>query len=412
MIRGDRGAMRGATAPWRPGGQRRGGRWAAAGHPGARRPWRAACDPGAFRGTVPASDVDSALTRRWLIVTWLNRGTLHLVRDPATDVAVVQVAADHLTGVPLGDSDALKVGDYVVAVGNPFGLGETVTFGIVSALGRSGLGIEGYEDFIQTDASINPGNSGGALVNLDGEVVGINTAIVGPSGGSVGIGFAIPINMARDVMDQLIAHGEIKRAQLGVTIQDLTPDLAKTSGLNVEMGAVVNEVIAGSPADKAGIKAGDVITKENGRPISGASDLRNKIGLMSIGSELHITLIRNGGSQEVTAVLTEAKVEKRPPGGPEAKSYNRTAACDSPRGLLNQAKACTRPLKPAAAQMSDPRAEISRLPGRQVPGPAAKAPTRRRASHIGPCRRGSGPTAPRARRSDRRCRHRYAGARG
>ena len=234
--------------------------------------------------------------------------------DPATDVAVVQVEADHLTGVPLGDSDAIKVGDYVVAVGNPFGLGETVTFGIVSALARSGLGIEGYEDFIQTDASINPGNSGGALVNLNGEVVGINTAIVGPSGGSVGIGFAIPINMARDVMNQLIAHGEIKRAQLGVSMEDLTPDLATTLGLNVEAGAVVDEVIANSPADKAGIEAGDVITKVNGQPISGASDLRNKIGLMSIGSELHITLVRNGAPQEVTAVLTEAKAEKRPSG--------------------------------------------------------------------------------------------------
>ncbi len=136
--------------------------------------------------------------------------------DPVTDVAVIQVAAEHLTGLPLGNSDALRVGDYVVAVGNPFGLGQTATLGIVSALGRSGLGIEGYEDFIQTDAAINPGNLGGALVNLNGEIVGINTAIVGPI--NVGIGFAIPVNMARDIMDQLIAHGEIKRAQLGVTI--------------------------------------------------------------------------------------------------------------------------------------------------------------------------------------------------
>ena len=192
--------------------------------------------------------------------------------------------------VPLADSSSVKVGDTVMAFGNPFGLKFTVTRGSVSALGRTGLGIEGYEDFIQTDASINPGNSGGALVNLNGEVVGINTAIVGPSGGNIGIGFAIPINMARDIMDQLIAHGEIKRAQLGVTIQDLTPDLAKTSRLNVEMGAVVNEVIAGSPAENAGIQAGDVITKVNGQPISGASNLRNKIGLMPIGSELHITL--------------------------------------------------------------------------------------------------------------------------
>jgi len=230
--------------------------------------------------------------------------------DPTTDIAVVQVAADHLTGVRLGDSDALKVGDYVVAVGNPFGLGQTVTFGIVSALGRTGLGIEGYEDFIQTDASINPGNSGGGLVNLNGELVGINTAIIGPSGGNVGIGLAIPINLARDVMDQLIAHGEIKRGHLGMMIQNLTPDLAKALRLNVETGALVTEVIAGSAAEKAGITAGDVITAVNGQSISSASDLRNKTGLLAIGTVLHITLIRNGASQQVTAELAEAKVKR------------------------------------------------------------------------------------------------------
>jgi len=227
--------------------------------------------------------------------------------DPVTDIAVVQVAADHLRGLPLGNSDVLRVGDYVVAVGNPFGLGQTATLGIVSALGRTGLGIEGYENFIQTDAAINPGNSGGALVNLNGEVVGINTAIVGPA--NIGIGFAIPVNLARDIMDQLIAHGEIKRGQLGVSIQDLTPEMAKS--LNVAGGAVVTEVVAGSPADKAGIKAGDVIAKVNGHPISGASDLRGKISLMPIGSELHITVIRKGTSQEVTAVLAEAKTKPR-----------------------------------------------------------------------------------------------------
>jgi len=226
--------------------------------------------------------------------------------DPVTDVAVVQVAPDQLTGVPFGDSSALKVGDYVVAVGNPFGLSQTVTFGIVSALGRSGLGIEGYEDFIQTDAAINPGNSGGALVNLNGELVGINTAIVGSSG-SVGIGFAVPVNMARDVMEQLIAHGEIKRAQLGVAIQDLTPEVAKALRLKVAKGAVVTGIVAGSPAEKAGITVADVIIKVNDQPISGSADFRNKISLMPIGSQTHITLIRNGVSQEVTAVLAEAK---------------------------------------------------------------------------------------------------------
>jgi Do/DeqQ family serine protease len=169
--------------------------------------------------------------------------------DPATDLAVIQIKADNLSGLPLGDSDLLKVGDYVVAVGNPFGLGQTVTLGIVSALGRTGLGIEGYEDFIQTDASINPGNSGGALVNLKGELVGINSAIIGPSGGNVGIGFAVPIKMARSVMEQLIAHGEIKRGQLGVTIQDLTPELARGLKLDIEKGAVVSQVAAGSAAE-------------------------------------------------------------------------------------------------------------------------------------------------------------------
>lgn len=230
--------------------------------------------------------------------------------DAATDLAVVKIAADRLTSLPLGDSSALKVGDYVVAVGNPFGLGQTATFGIVSALGRTSLGIEGYEDFIQTDASINPGNSGGALVDLKGELVGINSAIIGPSGGNVGIGFAIPVNMARSVMDQLIAHGEVKRGQLGITMQDLTPELAKALKIDASKGAVVNEVVPGSAAEKAGIKSGDVITRVNGQPVSGASDLRNTIGLLTIGAELRFTVVRNGESRELTAVLAEPKTEK------------------------------------------------------------------------------------------------------
>jgi serine protease Do/serine protease DegQ len=199
------------------------------------------------------------------------------------------------------------VGDYVVAIGNPFGLGQTVTSGIVSALGRSGLGIEGYEDFIQTDASINPGNSGGALINLKGELVGINTAIIAPGGGNIGIGFAIPINMARQIMDQLIAHGEVQRGRIGVQIQDLTPELAEAFKVDVTDGAVVSQVTPGSPAEKAGVKAGDVVIEVNGQPIKGSSDLRNKIGLMRIGEKVALTLIRDGKRQTIDMVVGEVQ---------------------------------------------------------------------------------------------------------
>ncbi|HNE00032.1 MAG TPA: trypsin-like peptidase domain-containing protein, partial [Plasticicumulans sp.] len=191
--------------------------------------------------------------------------------DPDTDVAVVQVPAKNLSALPLADSDGLRVGDFVVAIGNPFGLGQTVTSGIVSALGRSGLGIEGYEDFIQTDASINPGNSGGALVNLRGELIGINTAILAPSGGNVGIGFAIPINMARQVMDQIVRHGAIRRGLLGVATQDLTPQLAQAFGIRTDQGAVISQIGAKSAAEKAGLRVGDVIT---------TASLRHKIAIL------------------------------------------------------------------------------------------------------------------------------------
>lgn len=230
--------------------------------------------------------------------------------DPATDVAVVQIPAKGLTGLVLGDSDNLKVGDYVVAVGNPFGLEQTVTSGIVSALGRTGLGIEGYENFIQTDASINPGNSGGALVNLRGELVGINSAIIGPSGGNVGIGFAIPINMARQVMEQLIAHGKVSRGQLGIRIQDLTPSLAKAFKLETLEGALIAKVISKSPAEKAGLEAGDVITGVNGKPVRNSADLRNQIGLLPVGTEVQLDIIHKGKSEHVTARLAEAVPEK------------------------------------------------------------------------------------------------------
>src|SRR6201981_2770929 len=180
-------------------------------------------------------------------------------RDPETDIAVLQIPGGGLSAVPMGDSDRLQVGDFALAIGNPFGLGQTVTSGIVSALGRSGLGIEGYEDFIQTDASINPGNSGGPLVNLQGECVGINTAILAPGGGNIGIGFAVPISMARRVMDQLVRYGEVKRGRIGVASQDLTPELAQAMNTKQTVGAVIARVEAGSAAEQAGLKTGDLV---------------------------------------------------------------------------------------------------------------------------------------------------------
>ena len=219
--------------------------------------------------------------------------------DPETDIAVLKVKPDNLTEVQYADSTALRVGDYVIALGNPFGLGQTVTSGIVSAVGRTGLGIESYEDFIQTDASINPGNSGGALVNLRGELVGINTAIIGPSGGNVGIGFAIPINMARKIMDQLIEHGQIERGRIGVQIQDLTPELAEAFGVEHDSGAVVSQVVPGSPAEEAGIKSGDVIIEMNNNPVMGSSDLRNKVGVLRVGDRVRVIVIREGQQQEI-----------------------------------------------------------------------------------------------------------------
>jgi len=230
--------------------------------------------------------------------------------DPATDVAVVQVPGDSLTALPLGDSDQLRVGDYVVAIGNPFGLEQTVTSGIVSALGRSGLGIEGFESFIQTDASINPGNSGGALVNLKGELVGINAAIVGPSGGNIGIGFAIPINMAKSIMDQLIAFGKVKRGQLGIKIQDLTPEMVKTLGIENGQGALVAGVTPGSPAAQAGIQAGDVITTVNGQNVRSAADLRNRLGLLPVGSAVQLGVIHDKAPMQVTTVLAAVQPVK------------------------------------------------------------------------------------------------------
>jgi serine protease DegQ len=228
--------------------------------------------------------------------------------DPATDVAVIKIPSDNLTEVKTTDSDILKVGDFVVAIGNPFGLGQTVTSGIVSALGRSGLGIEGYEDFIQTDASINPGNSGGALVNLRGELTGINTAIIAPNGGgNVGIGLAIPINLALQIMEQLLDTGEVKRGFLGVSIQDLSPSLAEAFGLKGQHagGAIINEVLKGSPADKAGLRAGDIVISTDGKKIKNGADLRNRVGLLPVGEKIKFTILRDGKESEILVTVEE-----------------------------------------------------------------------------------------------------------
>ena len=228
--------------------------------------------------------------------------------DPEADVAVIQIPADNLSALKIADSSRLKVGDFVVAIGNPFGLGQTVTSGIVSALGRSGLGIEGYEDFIQTDASINPGNSGGALVNLRGEFVGMNTAILAPSGGNVGIGFAIPSNMATRLMESLVQHGEVRRGLLGVTTQDLTPELVKAFALKSQHGAVVSRVDAGSPAEKAGLEPGDIIVAVNGQEIkNGSSQIRTAIGLLQIGDTANIEIMRGDERKTVQATIGKPK---------------------------------------------------------------------------------------------------------
>jgi len=232
-------------------------------------------------------------------------------RDPETDIAVLQISGSGLTAVPMGDSDHLQVGDFVLAIGNPFGLGQTVTSGIVSALGRS-PGIEGYEDFIQTDASINPGNSGGPLVDLQGRIIGINTAIVAPSGGNVGIGFAVPINMAHQVMDQLIAGGEIKRGRIGVQIQDLTPDIAQALGTNRTQGAVIAKVFPGSPAERAGLRSSDLVVAVNGAPIHNGAELKNRVGLSKIGDSVELTILR-GSAERTVAVRVDQFAARRQP---------------------------------------------------------------------------------------------------
>ena len=227
-------------------------------------------------------------------------------RDPATDMAVLQLQGtkSNLKAIALGDSDKIEVGDFVVAIGNPFGLGQTVTSGIVSALGRTGFGKQGYEDFIQTDASINPGDSGGALVDLRGQLVGINTAIISPGGGNVGIGFAVPINMARRVMEQLVQHGEVRRGQIGISIRDHGADLAAKESYE---GALIAEIASGSPAEKAGLQKGDIIKVVDGTPIRSASQLRNAIGLTPVGDRVDLRFERNGAVRSASVEVGPAK---------------------------------------------------------------------------------------------------------
>lgn len=228
--------------------------------------------------------------------------------DPESDVSVIQIKAEKLVALKVANSDKLRVGDFVVAIGNPFGLGQTVTSGIISALGRSGLGIEGYEDFIQTDASINPGNSGGALVNLRGELIGINTAIIAPSGGNVGIGFAIPSNMAISLKKQLVKFGVVRRGQLGITVQDLTPELAQAFKLGTQQGVVISGVEKGSSADSAKLRSGDIILAVNGRKIQSSTRLRNTLGLLSVGETARLKILRNGKKRTVKLKIGKRKI--------------------------------------------------------------------------------------------------------
>lgn len=226
--------------------------------------------------------------------------------DSASDIAVVKINATHLTSVPFGNSDKVQVGDFVVAIGSPFGLlTQSVTSGVVSAMNRSDLGIENYENFIQTDAPINPGNSGGALVNLEGQVIGINTAIIAPSGGNVGIGFAIPSNMVMNVMDQLIKYGKVTHGLLGVMIQNLTPDLADALNASGVKGALITQVNPGTPGAKAGLQAKDIVEAVNGNPIDNAAQLRNAVGLTRIGSEITLKVLRNNKNLNLTVKLSQ-----------------------------------------------------------------------------------------------------------
>ncbi|MBZ6388078.1 MULTISPECIES: serine endoprotease DegP [Pantoea] len=232
-------------------------------------------------------------------------------KDPRSDIALVQlIDAKNLTAIKIADSDNLRVGDYTVAIGNPYGLGETVTSGIVSALGRSGLNVENYENFIQTDAAINRGNSGGALVNLNGELIGINTAILAPDGGNIGIGFAIPSNMVKNLTGQMVEYGQVKRGELGILGAELNSELAKAMKVDAQRGAFVSQVLPNSAAAKAGVKAGDVVVSMNGKPLSSFAALRAEVGSLPIGTKLQLGLLRDGKPVSVTVELQQSTQDK------------------------------------------------------------------------------------------------------
>ena len=231
--------------------------------------------------------------------------------DPATDIAVLKVEAENLTDIEIGDSDQVEVGDFVIAIGNPFGLGNTVTSGIVSALGRTGISSSGYEDFIQTDASINPGNSGGALVNMRGELVGINSAIISRSGGNVGIGFAVPSEIAQSIMSQLLDFGEVRRGLLGVSIHTIDEENAEILGVESKSGAMITAIEPGSAAEEAGLRVEDIIIRVNDERISNARDLQNAIGLKGSGERVTIEFIRQSTKLETNAVLGQQKIAKQ-----------------------------------------------------------------------------------------------------
>lgn len=271
--------------------------------------------------------------------------------DPQSDIALLQIESDGLLALPLADSDELRVGDFTIAIGNPFGLSQTVTSGIVSALGRSGLNIGGYEDFIQTDAAINRGNSGGALVNLKGELIGINTAIFGPGGGNVGIGFAIPSNMMKSLVDQIIEFGEVRRGLLGILGSNIDAGLAEAMESNVNKGAFINEVTPDSAAEKAGLMPGDIITAINGRALSSFEELRAKVASLGAGTEIELTLIRQGEKLTKTVVLGDA-------GGTVASASDIHPALEGATLANGQDSAGNRGIEIAELEARSPAAQV------------------------------------------------------
>ena len=287
--------------------------------------------------------------------------------DEQTDIALIQlIDAKNLTQIKIADSDQLKVGDFTVAIGNPFGLGQTATSGIVSALGRSGLNLEGLENFIQTDAAINRGNSGGALVNLNGELIGLNTAILASSGGNIGIGFAIPSNMAMGLAQQLIQFGEVKRGQLGIKGTEMTADMAKAFKVDIQHGAFVNEVLPQSAAAKAGIKAGDIITSVDGKNVANFAELRVKIGTTPPGQEVKVGLLRDGKTVTVTVKLdnssqTTASAELMTP-ALQGATLSDGAAKDGTKGVKVDEVAKATPAAQFGLQKDDVIVGVNRTP--------------------------------------------------